>query len=150
MEHAGTDAPLWTQEDGKFVRACPTHLCDLLITADARSWCPAGHELRGAFLVVDDDTDRAVCKVFPAGFVLELLDQPIERRVPAPYLVPPMTTCGNVVCGRPILARDGRVYCDHNCHPTSRAPRRAARQYRVGRHGHHRSGAQLPALKDVA
>lgn len=140
-------APLWEPEDGKYVRACPLHLCDLLITADARLWCPAGHELRG-WVLIDDDTDTLVARVYRAGLAIELLGaQPVERRVPSPYVVPPMTTCSNAVCGRPILERKGRRYCDHNCHPTSRAPRRTPRRYRASRHDHNWSGARLPAYR---
>jgi hypothetical protein len=129
------------------VRACPTHLCDLLVTCDARLWCPADHESSHRWLLVDDDTDTAVALVLGGVVAIELLGLPVARLVPDPYVLPPMVTCGNEVCGRPILARRGRVYCDHNCHPTSRAPRTSPRTYRVGRHGHHRSGAQLPALR---
>jgi len=129
------------------VRACPTHVCDLLVTCDARLWCPAGHELK-RWLLIDDDTDRALALVLGGVVAIELLGLlPVTRCVPSAYVVPPMTTCDNAVCGRPILARRGRRYCDHSCHPTSRAPRRKARVYRVGRHGHHRTGAQLPALR---
>lgn len=132
------------------MRACPTHLCDLLVTIDARLWCPAGHELRG-WVLIDDDTDTAFARIYRAGAVLYVFDpQPVERRAPEPFIAPPMTACANKVCGRPILARPGRAFCDHNCHPTSRAPRRGPRRYRVGRHGHHRSGALLPAFKSAA